>query len=68
MQDGVWQSITDRLPDAALRSLRLLVFQSAEGTSTAKDAQAWVNTLFRILGLMQVTMLVFAFRARTKRT
>jgi uncharacterized protein YjbI with pentapeptide repeats len=54
--------------DIALQALRLLVFQSNDALAPGTDARAWVSTIFRVFGLIQIAMLIFAFRARIKRS
>lgn len=54
--------------EVAVRSLKVIVFQSPDGTGLRQSvAQAWCDTLLRILGPAQIAMLVLAFRARIKR-
>ena len=58
-----------QVSEIAVRSLKVIVFQSPYGTGTGRLtlAQAWCDTGLRILGPAQIAMLVFAFRARIKR-
>jgi len=57
-----WQTLLE----SALRSLQLLVFQVPASASGSTGSQ-WCDALFRIAGLVQVTMIVLAFRTRIKR-
>lgn len=66
-----WINIVEaprQLLDAALHSLRLLVFQVevADGGKLGL-AQRWADTLFRIIATVQVALVIFAVRARIKR-
>lgn len=58
---------SDDVSKAALKAFQLLVFQSEEG-ATSQTSQGWLNTAFRILGLIQLTLLIFAFRTRIRRS
>jgi hypothetical protein len=53
------------LSATALRTLRLLVFQSTPVSGAL--GSDWSDALFRIAGLIQVTMVVLTFRTRIKR-
>lgn len=66
LREDIREDLPEVASDISLQALQLLIFQSSE--AFLSDAQGWINTLFRILGLVQAAMLVFAFRARIKRS
>ena len=56
-------AVLPTLSETALRSLGLLIFQATQGS----PGLGWCDALFRVAGLIQVTMVVLAFRTRIKR-
>lgn len=55
------------ISETALRSFRVLLSQPIEVKSvTPSSAQSWLDLAFRMLGLIQVAMVVLAFRSRIK--
>jgi uncharacterized protein YjbI with pentapeptide repeats len=63
------QLLIGSILDTGLRSLKILVpLQGFDRDWMASSGpQAWIDTVFRVLGLIQIAMLVIAFRARIKR-
>lgn len=60
-----WMTV---LADAVRRSVQVLVFQvSSFHWDTDARGQFWADALLRVAGLIQITMLVLAFRSRIKR-
>lgn len=53
---------------SALRSFQVLLQQNPESQSGISfNSQRWLDSVFRVLGLIQIAMVAIAFRARIKR-
>ena len=55
------------LSQTTLISFKTLLFYASTASDNHGVTQDWINVVFKIVGLVQATMVTLAFRARTKR-
>lgn len=64
--NGSLLSLSD-ISQTGLASFKTLLFQAGAAGDNRGLVQGWLDAVFRILGVVQATMVTLAFRARTKR-
>ena len=52
--------------DVALRTFRILILQSSDVRPTS-NLQGWLDSICKVFSLIQIALIVFAFRARIRR-